>query len=260
MYLADRASLLDGDCGTNMARMRQSASAEAPRTRGRSTARGSRNWRWPMSRGSPPARRKLERYLRRKLRERGWDGRGRAGRLAALVERFVARGYVDDAAYARAQERRACCGAATARGGSTRRWARRASPRKLRDEVRAGRGGRAARGAGAGPQAPASARSATAPPDRAAREKQIAAMLRAGHPLDSARELVDAASVEAAEEWARRGGDEEEEEPIDAVAMRCDRAGAGAGGLLAAAGGRAPPRRARRKRRSTRSRACRSSR
>jgi regulatory protein len=40
------------------------------------------------------------------------------------------------------------------------------------------------------------------PADRAAREKQIAALLRAGHPLDSARQLVDAASVDAAEAWA----------------------------------------------------------
>ena len=38
--------------------------------------------------------------------------------------------------------------------------------------------------------------------NRAAREKQIAAVLRAGHPLDSARELVNAASVAAAELWA----------------------------------------------------------
>ena len=38
-------------------------------------------------------------------------------------------------------------------------------------------------------------------PDRKAREKQIAAMLRAGHPLDNARGLVDAQSVEAAEDW-----------------------------------------------------------
>jgi regulatory protein len=45
--------------------------------------------------------------------------------------------------------------------------------------------------------------------DRAAREKQIAAMLRAGHRLDSARELVDAPSVEAAEDWAA-GADEVE--------------------------------------------------
>jgi regulatory protein len=47
------------------------------------------------------------------------------------------------------------------------------------------------------------------PPDRAARERQIAAMLRAGHPLDSARELVDAASEELAELWAAETLDEE---------------------------------------------------
>ncbi|HEX7712023.1 MAG TPA: hypothetical protein VF418_13905, partial [Sphingomonadaceae bacterium] len=49
------------------------------------------------------------------------------------------------------------------------------------------------------------------PLDRARREKQIAAMLRAGHPLDSARELVDATSVEAAEDWAAAAFDEERE-------------------------------------------------
>ena len=38
--------------------------------------------------------------------------------------------------------------------------------------------------------------------DRALREKQLAAMLRAGHPLDSARELVNAPSIAAAERWA----------------------------------------------------------
>jgi regulatory protein len=39
-------------------------------------------------------------------------------------------------------------------------------------------------------------------PERAVREKQLAAMLRAGHDLDMAREMVNAASVAAAEEWA----------------------------------------------------------
>ena len=39
------------------------------------------------------------------------------------------------------------------------------------------------------------------------REKQISAMLRAGHPLDMARELVNAATIDAAERWA---GEEEE--------------------------------------------------
>src|SRR5690606_35862293 len=40
------------------------------------------------------------------------------------------------------------------------------------------------------------------------RQKQIAAMLRAGHPLDSAREIVDAASESAAEPWAAQYDDE----------------------------------------------------
>src|SRR5690606_8215837 len=48
------------------------------------------------------------------------------------------------------------------------------------------------------------------PLDRAGREKQIAAMLRAGHPLDSAREMVDAASQAAAERWSAECDDEEE--------------------------------------------------
>ena len=37
---------------------------------------------------------RLERYLRRKLRERGWDGEGEP-QVAALVERYVDLGYVD---------------------------------------------------------------------------------------------------------------------------------------------------------------------
>ena len=47
-------------------------------------------------------------------------------------------------------------------------------------------------------------------PDRARREKQIAAMLRAGHALDSARELVDAPSQAAALDWATARDDDEE--------------------------------------------------
>jgi regulatory protein len=42
------------------------------------------------------------------------------------------------------------------------------------------------------------------------REKQIAAMLRAGHPLDSARQMVDAASAAEAEQWAAEADDDEE--------------------------------------------------
>ena len=37
---------------------------------------------------------------------------------------------------------------------------------------------------------------------RALRQKQIAAMLRAGHPMESAQRLIGAPSIEAAEGWA----------------------------------------------------------
>ena len=46
------------------------------------------------------------------------------------------------------------------------------------------------------------------PLERAGREKQVAMLLRAGHPLDSARALVNATSIETAEDWAR--ADEED--------------------------------------------------
>jgi regulatory protein len=46
--------------------------------------------------------------------------------------------------------------------------------------------------------------------DKPLREKQIAAMLRAGHPLDNARQIVDAASAAEAEQWAAEADDDEE--------------------------------------------------
>src|SRR5690348_1882663 len=49
-------------------------------------------------------RAKLGTYLGRKLRERGWDGRGSAD-PGAIVERFAELGYVDDASYALSRSR-----------------------------------------------------------------------------------------------------------------------------------------------------------
>ncbi len=43
--------------------------------------------------------------------------------------------------------------------------------------------------------------------DPALREKQLAAMLRAGHPLAHAREVVNALSPEALDEWIDEAGD-----------------------------------------------------
>ena len=149
---------------------------------------------------------KLERYLGRKLRERGWNGEGEPD-LAGLVGRFVALGYVDDAAFARA------------RSDSLLR--RGYGPRRVRQAL--GEAGIAAEvSEEARPSEGAVRRAALAlarkrgfgpfgrtRPDRQQRERQLAAMLRAGHALDSAREMVDAASELAAEQWAAACDDEE---------------------------------------------------
>jgi regulatory protein len=149
---------------------------------------------------------KLERYLVRKLRERGWQGE-REPDLAALVGRYVSLGYVDDAAFARAKG-----GSLLRRGYGPRRvrqaLAEAGIDEVTRDEARAGAAAERraalalARKRGFGPFG-------SGPLDRLQREKQLAAMLRAGHPLDSAREMVDAASEAAAEDWAAACDDEE---------------------------------------------------
>ncbi len=152
---------------------------------------------------------KLETYLRRKLRERGWEGEGDAP-TAALVERLVSAGYVDDTAYARSKS-----GSLLRRGYGERRIGQALGAAgiaaEVRDEVRSGDAAqrRAALALAIkrriGPFGDKAG-------DRPGREKQIGAMLRAGHPLDSARELVNAISTEAAEQWA---ADADEDEPCD---------------------------------------------
>jgi regulatory protein len=142
---------------------------------------------------------KLEDYLRRKLRERGWAEEGPPP-IGQIATRFVQAGYVDDAAYARAKS-----GSLLRRGYGMRRVGQALSAAGVsetdRAEVQAGEAQQRA-------AALALARKrrfgpfAANPPDRAMREKQLAAMLRAGHPLDSAREMVNAVSAEAAEQWA----------------------------------------------------------
>lgn len=149
---------------------------------------------------------KLERYLKRKLRERGWDGEHEPD-LPALVGRYVELGYVDDEAYARARS-----GSLLRRGYGPRRVREALGAagidETIREEVRPGQA--AERRA-----ALAMARKRRFGPfgretlDRDRRQKQIAAMLRAGHPLDSAREMVDAASEAAAEQWAAEPDDDE---------------------------------------------------
>jgi regulatory protein len=149
---------------------------------------------------------KLESYLQRKLRERGWGGET-APDLGGIVARFVAAGYIDDATYARMK-----AGSLRRRGYGERRIGEALGAAgiagDLRDEVRGGEGEQRraalafAQRRRLGPFGPAA-------PDRATREKQLAAMLRAGHRMDLARTMVHAADSAAAEEWA---GEPDEED------------------------------------------------
>lgn len=151
---------------------------------------------------------KLDRYLARKLRERGWSGDGEPP-VAALVARFVAAGYVDDAGYARSKT-----GSLLRRGYGARRIAQALNEAgigmAIREDLRAGdaaqRGAALvmARKRGFGPFG-ADLQAGPDWPRR--RERQLAAMLRAGHPMDSARVLVDARSIAEAEEWAAAAED-----------------------------------------------------
>ena len=149
---------------------------------------------------------KLERYLKRKLRERGWEGE-REPDLAKLVGRYVELGYVDDAAYARARS-----GSLLRRGYGARRVDQALGQAGIAENLRAevAPGQVAAREAAAtyarrrrlGPYGNA---------DPAVREKQLAAMVRAGHGFDAARALVDAASVAEVEQWIEEAREQKED-------------------------------------------------
>lgn len=148
---------------------------------------------------------KLEAYLRRKIRERGVAEGAEPLDVASLVERMIELRYVDDAAFARTR-----ASGLLRKGYGARRvdQALRAAgiDEELREdaapeEATARRAALAlARKRGFGPFGALAEDGAGL--DRAKREKQIAAMIRAGHGFDAARALVDAASVEDAENWA----------------------------------------------------------
>jgi regulatory protein len=133
---------------------------------------------------------KLADYLRRKVRERGWEGA--AADPVALAERMAALGYVDDRAWAEAK-----AGALTRRGLGARRVGEAlrhaqvgeedaASVRPLLDEGALDAALALARRKRIGPFGDGGA-------DRAVQQKQLAQLLRAGHPFDLARRIVLAA-------------------------------------------------------------------
>lgn len=156
----------------------------------------------------------LERYCLRKLRERGWEGSDEGESrpdVAALVARFVEMRYVDDGEFARARS-----GSLLRRGYGARRVGAALDAAGVAQGDRSEIGVYEARLAALrmaekrrfGPFGA----DGVPPADRSARDKQIAAMLRAGHSHDSARQLVEATDGEAARAWVDAARDDEREE------------------------------------------------
>jgi regulatory protein len=133
---------------------------------------------------------RLAAYLGRKLRERGWAGAGEPP-IGRLVERMAALGYVDDRAFASAR-----AAALSRRGYGARRIG--ASLRGAGIEEEDAADAREIASAAAWEAALRFAQRrrigpfAAAAADRPAREKALAAMLRAGHPVRIARRFVAA--------------------------------------------------------------------
>jgi regulatory protein len=135
-------------------------------------------------------RSKLSAYLNRKLRERGWEG-DETPDVDRLVERLAASGMVDDALYALSKSR-----SLSERGYGAAR---------VRQSLRAAgvdeEDGAAAHELAADEAASAALRFARrrrigpfagAAPDRAGRERALAAMIRAGHGFELSKAVVDA--------------------------------------------------------------------
>lgn len=157
---------------------------------------------------------KLERYLARKIRERGVaedeakDATRRTGELdvTGLVNRLIELGYVDDDAYARTKSRDL-----TQRGYGKRRVEQALWAAGVEEETRAAHAPNVlesrraavllARKRGFGPLGHRIDPEAEMQVQRAVKEKQIAAMLRAGHDFEAVRFIVDAAAQEDIEAW-----------------------------------------------------------
>jgi regulatory protein len=150
---------------------------------------------------------KLADYLRRKVRERGWDGAeadpdGVAARMAEL-------GYVDDRAFAEAR-----AAAMTRRGLGAARVSAALRHAHVGEEDAAAVAPSVEAAAVASAMDFARRRRigpyAAEPADRAGRDRQLAQMARAGHGFALARRIVSAAPGEFDEELAltRCDGDE----------------------------------------------------
>jgi regulatory protein len=133
-------------------------------------------------------RAKLQTYLARKVRERGWDG-DRGPDLEALANRFAELGYIDEASYAMAKSR-----ALSARGYGKQRLVQNLrhagvgddDSRAAFDAAETEAVSAAVRFAQRRRIGPFAARTG----DRHERERWIAAMVRAGHAFGLARAIA----------------------------------------------------------------------
>ncbi|WP_082730494.1 MULTISPECIES: regulatory protein RecX [Sphingomonas] len=126
-------------------------------------------------------------YLKRKIRERGWQGP--AADPLAIAERFAALGYIDDRAFGEAR-----AAAMARRGLGARRvgGALRAAGIDAEDAeaIAPAIAGRTIASAIAFARRKRIGPFALAEADRPQRERQLAAMIRAGHGFDIARQIV----------------------------------------------------------------------
>ena len=142
------------------------------------------------------SRGKLADYLKRKMRERGWDGP--PADIVSLAERMASLGYIDDRLFAETKLR-----SLTRRGYGARRVKLALDVAGIEAEDQAhlaptiednafGAALTFARRKRFGPFGDEAV-------DRGVRQKQIAAMIRAGHSFDLARRIVDTRPGEAIE-------------------------------------------------------------
>ena len=135
------------------------------------------------------SRSKLTTYLKRKLRERGWEGQAEPD-LDGLAAKLARLGYVDDRAYAVSKAR-----SLTSRGYGERRVGQAlalagideddgSEARSLAQSEAVESALRFARRRSIGPFA-------LSPPDPKERERALSAMVRAGHRFGLAKAIVD---------------------------------------------------------------------
>ena len=133
---------------------------------------------------------RLHAYLARKVKERGWSGESGPA-IDPIVEHMARLGYVDDAAFAVAR-----AAAMQRRGYGQRRISQALAAAGITADERAKIAESGAQRALAAALRFAQRRKwgpyALEKPDKAARERAFAAMVRAGHPIDIVRTVIDA--------------------------------------------------------------------